>query len=298
MNIALWGGTGHIGRALQHTFSNRGFNCHSYVRDFEKAEKYLPYGGFSGFKQFPSRQYDILINAIAAGPGHGRQLFKTLEKWDWRMIEFAKEHPKCSCVSISSGAVYGNDFSRPADESSAFTLNPNQVEQSQLYGLIKFMCEQRHRAFYDLPLVDLRLFAFFTRHMDFEQPFFMSDVIKAVQNNEVLATQELDFHRDFSHPEDLADLIYLCAEKKVNAGYDLYSKSPIKKSEILNAFEERYGLRHSCGEVWQSLTGSKGYYFSNNRKAAEIGYEPKFTSLDVLLDEADFIFKAGLYGQA
>jgi nucleoside-diphosphate-sugar epimerase len=168
------------------------------------------------------------------------------------------------------------------------------MEGSQTYGLIKLLCEQRHRSFRDLPLVDLRLYAFFTRHMDFEQPFFMSDVMKAIRNSETLVTQTVDFYRDFAHPDDFADVIILCAEKKVNAAYDLYSRGPIKKSEILTAFAERYGLRHSCGETWQSLTGSKSHYFSRYEKAAELGYAPRFSSRDVLIGEADAIVKNGL----
>jgi nucleoside-diphosphate-sugar epimerase len=289
MNIAVWGGTGHVGRALYYALINKGFNCHTYVRNFEKADRYLPSNSFSGFSEFPSRKYDILINGIAAGAVQERFLFETLEKWDWRLIEFAKEHPKCCCVSISSGAAYGCNFSAPVDDKASMTLCPNHVEKSQIYGLIKLMCEQRHRSFQDLPLVDLRLFAFFTRHMDLEQPFFMSEVIKAVKNDDVLVTQSSDFYRDFTHPDDFAELISLCARKKINAEYDLYSKSPIKKSEILDIFVKRYGLRYSGGEVWQSLTGNKSHYFSNSRKAAELGYEPEFSSFDVLISESDYI---------
>ncbi len=291
MNVAIWGGTGHIGRALRQAFTQRGATCHCYVRNAEKAERCLPPGSFSGFDAFPSRKYDILINGIAAGAVPARGLFETLETWDWRMIGFAKDHPRCCCVSISSGAVYGADFSAPADAETAAVLRPNHVEDSQVYGLVKLTCEQRHRAFHDLPLVDLRVYAFFTRYMDFDQPFFMSDVIRAIRHDDVLVTQAADFYRDFAHPDDLADLICLCAENRVNAAYDVYSRSPIKKSAILAAFAERYGLRHSSGEAWQSLTGSKSHYFSACKKAAELGYAPRFSSLDVLIGEADLILK-------
>ncbi len=291
MNIAVWGGTGHVGRALYHAFRRRGADCHCYVRDVEKAGRVLPAGDFSHFDAFPSRKYDILLNGIAAGAVQERFLFETLEQWDWRMIRFAEEHPGCCCVSVSSGAVYGGDFSAPAAGDTAVALRPNHMEGGQIYGLIKLLCEQRHRSFRDLPLVDLRLYAFFTRHMDFEQPFFMSDVMKAIRNGETLVTQAVDFYRDFIHPDDFAEAIFLCAAKKVNAAYDLYSRSPIRKSEILAAFAERYGLRHSCGEVWQSSTGSKSRYYSTYHKAAEVGYAPRFSSLDVLTDEADAIVK-------
>jgi len=294
MNIAIWGGTGHVGRALYHAFNGRGFNCHCYVRNPQKAEKCLPTGSFSDFKEFPSGKYDVLINGISAGVVSERFLFETLETWDWRMIEFAKEHPGCCCVSISSGTVYGDEFSAPADDNMTLSLNPNHVESKQIYGLIKLMCEQRHRAFYDLAIVDLRLFNFFTRYMEFEQPFFMSDVIKAVKNNDILITNTADFYRDFTHPDDFADLIYLCAGKKINACYDLYSSAPVKKSEILTAFARRYGLHYSCGEIWHSLTGNKSQYFSNNKKAGELGYEPKFSSLDVLINETDFIINEAI----
>jgi len=289
MNIAIWGGTGHVARALYYTFSRRGFNCHCYARNLKKAEQCLPSGSFSDFKEFPSGKYDILINGISASAANQRFLFETFEIFDWRMIEFAKDHPSCLCVSISSGSVYNNDFSTPADENTTLTLNPNRIDNNQIYGLIKLTCEQRHRSFYNLPIVDLRLFAFFTRYIDFEQPFFMSDVIKAVKNDNVLVTQADDLYRDYAHPDDFADLIYLCAVKKINDCFDLYSRAPIKKSEILDVFALNFGLRYSTGEGWTSPTGNKANYYSSNKKANVVGYEPKFSSIDVLLTEFDYI---------
>jgi nucleoside-diphosphate-sugar epimerase len=289
MRIAIWGATGHVGQALCHEAKRRGFKCHGYARDVEKASRLLRDEEYSSFNDFPSRKYDILINAIAAGAASDGALFETLERWDWRMIDYARDNPTCACVSVSSGAVYGGGFSSPAVKETWFPLPPNKIEPGQRYGLVKLLCEQRHRAFSNLLLVDIRLFAFFTRYMDSNQPFFMSDVIKAICKRAPLLTQPSDFVRDFTHPEDFLNLILLCADKKLNGCFDLYSSAPIKKSEIIALFTERYGLKAEYGGSWISATGAKANYFSRNYAAAEIGYEPLHSSKDVLISEADSI---------
>jgi nucleoside-diphosphate-sugar epimerase len=253
----------------------------------DKASSLLPGGRFSRFEDFPTRNYDVLINAISAGSSEGRALFETLERWDWKMIDFARWHTCRACVNISSGAAYGDIFSSPAEENAVFAVAPNHITPNLRYGLVKFMCEQRHRVFEDLPLVDIRLFAFFTRYIDTDQPFFMSDVVKSIIGRTQLVTNASDFARDFAHPEDFLNLILLCAEKKLNGCFDLYSRAPIKKSEIIALFKERYGLRAEVGASWTSLSGDKANYFSRNRAAEAVGYEPLHDSKDVLLSEAD-----------
>jgi nucleoside-diphosphate-sugar epimerase len=291
MRIAIWGATGHVGQAMYHEVKRRGFECRGYARDMEKASRLLEDGEYSSFNDFPSRKYDILINAIAAGTTSDGALFETLERWDWRMIDYARDNPTCACVSVSSGAVYGGAFSSPAVKETCFSLSPNKIEPGQRYGLVKLLCEQRHRSFSYLPLVDIRLFAFFTRYMDLNQPFFMSDVIKAICNQAPLMTRPSDFVRDFAHPEDFLNLILLCADKRLNGCFDLYSRAPIKKSEIIALFTESYGLKTEYGGSWISVTGAKSNYFSRNYAAAEIGYEPRHSSKDVIISEAGLMIE-------
>lgn len=326
LRIAIWGATGHVGQALLHTAIARGHTVTGYVRDIQKAAGLLPAGSYAPFSAFPFAappwpweaaattgetgtvqqgmpsqaaiissngkdlpDFDLLVNAIAAEPVADSALFETLERWDWLLIDYAKAHPACCCASISSGAVYGEGFEEPATAGTAFTLQPNQVPPGRRYGLIKLLCEQRHRAFTELSLVDLRLFAFFTRYMDFSQPFFMSDVVRAVQAGHPLVTQPTDFARDFIHPADILQLLLLCVDNHRNACFDLYSTAPIKKSEILELFARRYGLQVQSGGAWTSLTGAKARYYSEDRAAAALGYAPRYSAWQVLEGEMDAI---------
>jgi nucleoside-diphosphate-sugar epimerase len=297
MKIAIWGITGHVGQALYHTAVEKGIECHGYVRDLDKARLLLPQGVYSHFEDFPSKQYDILINAVAAGFVTDALIFDILEHWSRKLLLFSRENPSCVCFNISSGAVYGDNFDTPADDNTSFLLTPNNIKSEQLYGIAKLFCEQRNRANPGLPIVDLRMFAFFTRYMDIRQPFFMSDIIKALLSDDVFETAPNDFERDFIHPSDLLNMILICSEKKNNGCFDLYSCGPIKKSEIIALFEKHYGLKVKYGQAWTSATGTKTKYFSQSRKAAELGYFPVYTSKDILLRETDAILQRGVLEQ-
>jgi nucleoside-diphosphate-sugar epimerase len=98
--------------------------------------------------------------------------------------------------------------------------------------------------------------------------------------------------RDYVHPKDLIDLIELCIEKKaINEVYDVYSLKPIEKFQILEYFSQYYGLQYQINKTHSvsSATGIKPHYFSANRKAESIGYKPKFSSLDCLIEEYNAI---------
>lgn len=289
--IAILGATGHVGQALFHEAVNRGLVCHGYVRDLLKASNVLPGQICKTTDLLFDNEYDVLINAISANDIRSFVLFETLELWDYKMIEYAKRYPHCCCVNISSGAVYGDTYSNAADDTTSYQIQPNRISPSQYYGLVKLLCEQRHRSLSSLKLVDLRLFAFFTRYIDLSQPFFMSDVINAIKHDRPLVTTKIDFERDYIHPKDFFNLILLCADSGVNASFDLYSKCPVSKSRIIAALKEKYGLSVQAGLTWESKTGIKSKYYSKCRNAEKIGYIPRYTSLDVIMTEAERILK-------
>lgn len=289
MKIAIWGATGHVGRALFFEALSRGIECHGYVRYINKAARLLTGQPCFGFEEFESNSYDILINAVSASVAEPFSLFEIFDRFDYRLIDYARSHPECACVSISSGAAYGDVFTEPAKEMLSYELMPNRIEQHQWYGLVKLICEQRHRALAPLPIVDLRIFAFFTRYIDLAQPYFMTDVVNAILEQKPIVTPPTDFERDFIHPSDFLDLILLCAEKRVNACFDLYSLSPVKKSEILAYFQKKYGMSVENGAVWESKTGGKSRYYSEHHSASSLGYQPRFSSMDTISAEAEAI---------
>ena len=286
MNIAIWGATGNVGLALMYEASSRGLSCHGYVRDRHKAKELFESGDFFSFNEFGYNHYDILINAISENNANPFTVFETMERYDYKMIDYARSNPHCVCISISSGAAYIDSFIEPSNKDSELHIRPNCITTDQWYGLVKLMCEQRHRALSPLPIIDLRLFSFISRYLNLSQPLFIADLINAIIRRKPFITSAIDFERDYIHPSDLFDLILLCSKNRVNNCYDTFSCKPVRKSEIISHFEKAYSLEVIIGETWESATGYKGKYYSKYHNAIDIGYKPKYSALDAIVMES------------
>jgi hypothetical protein len=77
----------------------------------------------------------------------------------------------------------------------------------------------------------------------------------------------------------------------MNTSFDLYSKAPIRKFELLELFKQEFGLRYSIldRQIENYRTGVKLNYYSENRSAAGIGFSPNYTSLETVLSESKII---------
>ena len=283
LKTAIWGATGHIGRALYEEFTANGLDVTAYVRDTEKAKR-LGIDNPYPLDSFNNR-YDILINALAADDNAGTLLFETLELNDWRMIRYAQANPGCLCVNFSSGTVYG-DFTNAATKTTSTQITPNDISTGGRYALVKLLCEQRHKA-YALKIVDIRIFAFYSKFMDITKPFFMADLLRGVLTDTEIQISPGNFYRDFIAPSDLYDLIILCRSQGFTGALDAYSLKPVSKYEILELFKSKYGLKYSTGESWSSATGDKHRYYSNYKAAEFLGFQPKFTALSVIETQTD-----------
>jgi hypothetical protein len=74
----------------------------------------------------------------------------------------------------------------------------------------------------------------------------------------------------------------------LNHAFDVNSSRPVSKKEILDYFTLEYGLRYKICHILDAspATGAKLNYYSNNNEAAGIGYQPRFSSIETLKDEA------------
>jgi nucleoside-diphosphate-sugar epimerase len=146
----------------------------------------------------------------------------------------------------------------------------------------------------DLNIVDLRIFGYFSRFIDLNAQYFMSEVISCVKDGKVLVTGEENMIRDYVHPSDLMSLIekYIVVQP-LNDVFDVYSLKPVMKFEILEYFAKQYGLKYSIKDDMQisAATGIKDYYYSDYKKAEQIGYSPQFTSMDSIIEESRLIFE-------
>ena len=302
--IALIGATSHIAKGIIAGFSSRQEAALLlYARAPERVSDFLAAsGGNSSAEVFPltsfgSQPCDVIINCIGIGdPGKLKRepasIFTLTADWDSLVLDTLQRQPDTLYVNFSSGAVYGTDFSQPVNETSSALFSPNALHAEEFYGIAKLHSEARHRALAHLNIVDLRVFGYFSRYIDLETRYLLTEIINCLKSGTELLTTADNIIRDYVHPGDLAALVERCIDRRrLNDVFDVYSLQPVAKFEVLDYFAARYGLRYrvagECGVM--TATGKKAHYYSCSRRAADLGYQPAYSSLECIRTESEKI---------
>lgn len=248
------------------------------------------------YRLLEQQEYNILINCIGAGSpgkmqGDHSLWYDITEKYDCLALKAIRQNsPQAIYVNFSSGAVYGRGRNLPCqiDDQTAFQVN--HLRPQDYYPLMRLNAEARHRAHPAMRIADLRIFSFFSRFSSCDDGYFLSEVLTALLYHQKLQVSPVNTIRDYIHPSDLAQLIQICARQPViNAALDVYSREPCEKFTILKELGRAFGLQYEILPVERnSLNGSCDVYYSANHKAAELGYQPEFTSMEVILSEIRF----------
>ena len=241
--------------------------------------------------------FDVILNFVGIGdPAQaatmGASIFDVTLKYDEMALNYIKQNPQCRYFFLSSGAAYGSDFEKPADENTKANIAINNLKPQEWYAVAKLHAECRHRSLSELPIIDIRVFNYFSHTQDMSARFLMTDIVRAIRDKFVLKTSSDYIVRDFIHPSDFYQLIVaLLISPATNTVVDCYSKHPIDKPTLLTAMQENFGLRYEIIEtnVGVNATCSKPHYYSLNKKASDFGYYPSKTSIACLLDEAEVL---------
>lgn len=305
--IAILGATSHIAKGLMYHLGQDGnYDLCPFARSPQRADEFLSTIGLgSRFKaksieEFGKESYGAVINCVGIGdPGKlsnaGSSIFEITETFDTLALDHLKRNPDTLFINFSSGAVYGTDFTSPVDARSQATFDINPMDPSAYYGIAKLHSEARHRAMKDHRIVDLRIFGYFSRFIDLDAKYMMSETVSCLLHKNEFVTNPEDIIRDFIHPEDLASLVKLCiAKRDLNDAFDVCSLQPVGKFEIINKFSSLYGLKHTIekGHDSVSVTGRKVNYYSRNGRIRSVGFSPRFTSIDCLIQESTAILDA------
>ena len=303
--VAVLGATGHVGKCLVAGFAATGAHeVTAVARDFERLGAFL--GGLDtgdavacrSFSAFETGEYDVVINCVGVGKpagvvAAGSTIFELTERFDTLASEYVARHPGALYISFSSGAAYCGDFEQPVAEATRAYVPINALMPTDYYGAAKLAAEVRHRAASDLSIVDLRLFGLFSRYVDPSSRYLMTDVLKAIADGTVLQVGPGDVTRDYVDPSDLVHLVNLviAAPRPINDVYDVYSAAPVAKFRMLEEFSVRFGLTFDVlvAEADVSATGMKPFYYSENRRAAKLGYKPTKSSLESLVAQMDVL---------
>ncbi|QTH42320.1 NAD(P)-dependent oxidoreductase [Cohnella sp. LGH] len=300
--ISILGSTSHVAKNIIYYFGQDGrYRLILFARSTERVQDFLAETQMElnlievrPYEEFDKGFYDVVINCVGVTQGNvlndqPNEVFQVGEKYDNYALKYIKVHPACLYIHISSGAVYGGSFENAVNSRSQAIINVNELKNSDYYGIAKLYIEAKHRSLNHLNIVDLRVFSFFSRFIDLNSSFLLSDIINCLKKNEALSTNNEELVRDFLHPLDLINMIQSCVHtRRLNESFDLYSKSAISKSEILNFFQGKYGLQIESSQVQlgSSVGGQKRNYFSENNSATKVGYFPQYSSLDCIRDVA------------
>lgn len=302
--IAILGATSQIARDLIVSLAATGErNLHLFARRPDDVRKWLATAALAerypvdGFSVLGEHEFDAIINFVGAGnPAQimamGNSIFDITLQFDEMVLDYLRTHPACRYLFLSSGAAYGSSFDEPATRDTPAIVAINGLSPQEWYGVAKLHAECRHRSHPDLAIVDIRIFNYFSHTQDISARFLITDILRAIRDNETLKTSPEYIMRDFLHPSDFHKLVTaLLLSTAANAVVDAYSRAPVDKPDLLAAMQEKFGLRYevSATPVRVNATGGKARYYSLNTRAADFGYQPGLTSLEGILQESEKI---------
>jgi len=304
INIAIVGATSHIAKGLIYHYAQaRNRDLVLFARSVDPVKAFM--AAIALEIKYPIRalndlsggDYDVIINCIGIGQTAlmhcaAPTIFRLTETYDNMMLDYLDKHPGVLYINFSSGAVYGREFQKPAEESSTSLIKVNHLDLSDWYRIAKINSEAKHRSLAGFNVVDLRVFAYFSRFINLSSQYFMAEIIACVKERRILTTGPEDMARDFVSPFDLYSAVERCiAQHALNDVYDVFSLKPTSKFELLDYFARTYQLQYVIEKehTVASVTGSKSNYFSLNRRIGQIGYVPTQTSLESIVEESAHI---------
>jgi nucleoside-diphosphate-sugar epimerase len=248
------------------------------------------------YKEFinTKTKYDAVINFIGLGNPEiiqsvGSKIIETNYKFDSIAIKYLKKNPDCQYIFFSSGAVFGSKFEEPVSDDTQSIFPINQLGNQNWYGISKFYTEIRHRMLKDLPIVDIRVFNYFSNSYNIEDRSLITDILRSIRDNNKFQTSSENIVRDYIGPNEVFQLIKkILITKHQNIAVDCFSKSPVDKFTLLKEFNSRFSLQYELinNNTGILSTGDKLKYYSNSRKASKIfGYQPTQTSLNIIIEQ-------------
>lgn len=305
MRIAILGATSEIARDLINAlwvnnkhelslFSRRPSELEAWLRASNPAIN-LPSYSFAAFSTL--MKFDAILNFIGAGNPKiismlGKSIIKLTQTYDQLVLDYLKIYPQCRYIFMSSGSIFGGNFNKPIDSSSTPPKLNSLLKQNQSYQYAKLDAEVKHRKLIDTSITDLRIFNYFSHTQSIESQFMMANIAKALLNKSILTISPEPIVRDFLHPDDFYNLVECILEAPpMNQAIDSYSKEPISKYKLLESLQSNFDLHFKFNDasITANPTGIKSHYYSCNKFAQSLGYEPKYTSLEGITSELSIL---------
>jgi nucleoside-diphosphate-sugar epimerase len=306
MRIAILGATSQIAKDLIVSYSlDTSLSLHLFARRPDDVKIWLDSIGLTGrhptkeFSELTTLKFDVIINFVGSGnpaqtSAMGASIFDVTLQYDQLAINYLLQHPNCRYLFLSSGAAFGSSFDKPVNEQTKATVAINDLKPQDWYAVAKLYAECRHRSLPELAILDIRVFNYFSRTLDINSRFLITDILRAIRDKVVLKTSPDFIMRDFLHPSDFYQLIRsVLAAPATNTAIDCYTLAPIDKPTLLTTMQLKFGLQYEITAASTAInaTGSKPHYYSLSRRAADFGYAPSLTSQEGITLEVDALLK-------
>jgi nucleoside-diphosphate-sugar epimerase len=303
MKIAILGATSAIAKDLILSFSDE-HHLELYSRRISDVTTWMVENNLRNFTsqsytEFKhARDIDAIINFVGAGSPEkviklGQQIFEITESFDQMALDYIGKYRDCKYIFISSGAVFGDNFSTPADIDKVSSFPLNDLQPKHYYGYAKAMAEVRHRIT-DRNIFDLRVFNYFSPMVNINYRYMITDMIRTIKDKTMYKVDRTPIVRDYVGPLDFYQMInVLIKHDKMNTAVDMYSRMPVSKDSLLIAMAQRYKLEYETTGIPVGLpaTGVKEKYYSVNTAAYALGYRPTLSSVENIFLAVDKILK-------
>lgn len=183
MHIAILGATSQIAKDLVLSFSaEAGKHLHLFARRPDEVKKWLASVDLAGryptddFSEFGNQEFDAIINFVGSGnpaqtAAMGASILDVTLQYDEIVLGYVRQHPDCRYLFLSSGAAFGSSFDEPANADTKAVIAINDLKPQDWYAVAKLYAECRHRSLPHLPIVDIRVFNYFSRTLDISARF-------------------------------------------------------------------------------------------------------------------------------
>jgi len=310
LNVAVLGAGGHLGRSMCNCITEMtDWQTFAFTRNpaalgkaFSEVKRRASIN-IHDIDQFQGGAFDIVLNCVGLGDAGliadaGAGLMQLTEEFDDIILKYLAANPQSLYVSFSSGAIYGTDLPHPIEPGQRAIIDLASASKAIGYTVAKLNSEVKHRLNSASNIVDIRLYGFFSRFQPKQGQYLMSDVIASLSEGTVLTTQPDDMMRDYIHPDDLLRMIACCFQTRpLNTAIDAYSCAPTGKFELLDHLKAEFGLNYKTLKPKDDTeSGGRPNYYSLDRSADKIGYEPRFSSIAGVANELKAYFEHGCGG--
>ncbi|MEY4713836.1 MAG: dependent epimerase/dehydratase family [Actinomycetota bacterium] len=273
LKFALAGGTSPLAKDLADSLLASGHDVEIFSRSASDPS-------IRGYEDLEAVTFDALVNLMG---GHATNM---TDGDVASILSISEDLVNCAMnrqvplIHVSSGSVLG-----PLNE-PALPEQPRVSDHfATRYQEVKVRIEQLHDLNrHIVPISDLRLFSFAGPHFLRESDYFLAKLSRAAKEKVTLRVEGAGFLRDFTGPHELASAIEIASMAKYSGTANLFSDQPASRSEILDLFQEQFGLSFDAKETLPSLD-----VYCASKKVGLPSFTPR-RSIEVISQECAIAF--------